>query len=286
MNARIQPPLAPPTARGALLLGLAALLATLFWPPPTHADDFDLGVLLGDLGSQSDFDLAIATLDDLHDAVSSAAYAFPRQHGGSLGLTGFELWVEATWDEEFANQPYAPRGLAEGLPLDGLSVARVGARKGLPGGLDIGASWARLLGTDLDMVGAEMQWSVIDGGILKPALALRLTGMQSSGEDEYDLEQYGATLILSKGFANVTPYVGGGVVRSNGEFKVTSAALDGVPPILAPLLDDEGDLRIDSDETQTVVFAGVRINLLVPRITVALEKTRNWQAAVRLSIGF
>ena len=63
---------------------------------------------------------------------------------------------------------------------------------------------------DLELISGELSWAILDGGAVAPALALRLTGTQTTGGGAYDLDLYGAELELSKGFAVATPYVGAG----------------------------------------------------------------------------
>ena len=51
------------------------------------------------------------------------------------------------------------------------------------------------------LIGIAMVLDTLDG------FFARLTGTQTSGSEVYDLDQYGAELLLSKGFTVVTPYV-------------------------------------------------------------------------------
>lgn len=198
-----------------------------------------------------------------HDRFSSAAYAYPRHSAAALGLTGFEVYVEATYDEEFDDQPFAGTVLDDDLTGGFLSVGRVGARKGLPGGIDLGLSYGRVLDGDIELISGEVQYAFWKGGPLTPAFSLRLTGTQTTGSSRYDLDQYGAELLLSKGFTVLTPYVGVGAVYSEGQV---------------------GDL--EADGTEFIAYAGLTLNLLLPKITVELEQGEDLQGAVRLGFGF
>lgn len=213
-----------------------------------------------------------ATLEDFqafHGRFSSDAYFYPRHGAAPLGLIGFEVYADATYDEGFDDEPFNDTAIDGELRGGFLSVARVGARKGLPGGIDLGVSYGRALEGDLDLLSAEIQYAILKGGLVKPALSLRVTGSRSMGSQTYDLDQYGAEVLLSKGFAVLTPYVGAGIVYSKG-------TLDRGPLLTV----------FEEKETRGVVYGGVTLNLLLPKITVEIEKAEEIQGAVRVGIGF
>lgn len=213
-----------------------------------------------------------ATLEDFqafHSRFSSGAYFYPRHGAAPLGLIGFEVYADATYDEGFDDEPFNDTAIDGELRGGFLSVARIGARKGLPGGIDLGVSYGRALEGDVDLLSAEIQYAILKGGLVKPALSLRVTGSRSMGSQTYDLDQYGAEVLLSKGFAVLTPYVGAGIVYSRG-------TLDRGP--LLPGFEEE--------ETRGVVYGGLTLNLLLPKITVEIEKAEVVQGAVRVGIGF
>ena len=220
-------------------------------------------------GWEVDPEAPAAQLEEFHRHFAAAAYPYPRHGASPLGLTGFDLFVEATYAPEFDDPSFAGSGGAIRGDLTGgfLSVGRIGVRKGLPGGVDLGVSYGRALGSDLDVLAGEVQWAFVKGGAATPALALRLAGGGSEGSDAYELRQLGAELVLSKGFAVVTPFVGGGIVRSDGTFRRAA-----------------GELTVDS--TQGVVFGGLTLHLLVPRITVEVERGETLQGVLRVGIGF
>lgn len=211
--------------------------------------------------SQEDFEA-------FHRHFATSVYAYPRHGAAPLGLVGFDVWAEAAADQDIADEPFFDGAVDGDLTGDLLLVGRVGARKGLPGGIDVGLSYAEVLEGDLELVTAELGWAIFDGGLVTPTLGLRLTGTQSVGSGAYELDQYGAELLLSKGFAILTPYVGGGVVYSEGT-----------------LTRDLGG-SFETDDTRFVAYAGLTLNLLVPKITVELERGETITGAVRVAIGF
>ena len=214
-------------------------------------------------------DAPAGAFEDFHRRFAFAAYPYPRHGAAPLGITGFRIYAEATADREFEDEPFFAAVVDGDLPLDTLSIARVGVRKGLPGGIDLGASWGRAVDGDLELISGELSWAILDGGAVAPALALRLTGTQTTGGGAYDLDLYGAELELSKGFAVATPYVGAGAYAADGAL-------------------DRGALgaRFETDHTAGFVYAGVTINLLVPKLTFEVEQGEAFQGAFNLAFGF
>lgn len=197
---------------------------------------------------------------------TTAAYHYPRHGAAPLGLVGFDVYVDGAWDGGFDDEPFAATVIDGDLTGGGLAFARVGVRKGLPGGVDLGVSYGRALGGDVNLASADVQWAIIKGGVLSPALSLRFTGTETVSPGAYDLRQYGAEVLVSKGFTVLTPFAGAGVVRSRGKL--------------------DGTLRsLEETETRGIAYAGVTLNLLLPKITVEVEKGEAVQASVRVGIG-
>jgi hypothetical protein len=212
-----------------------------------------------------------ATPDDFtafHRRFSSDAYFYPRHSASPLGLVGWEIYADATYDRTFDDEPFVGTAIDGSFTGGFLSVARVGARKGLPGGIDLGLSYGKALGGDVKLLSGELQYALVKGGVLEPALSLRLTGTRTTGSGAYDLDQYGAELLLSKGFTVLTPYVGAGVVRSKGTLASSLGA------------------SLEDTETRGVVYGGLTLNLLLPKITFEVEKGEDVQGAVRVGFGF
>lgn len=204
-----------------------------------------------------------------HQRFAFAAYPYPRHGAAPLGITGFRIYAEVTADRDFDEQDFYPGAVSGDLPGGTMSIARVGVRKGLPAGIDLGASYGEALDGDIELISGELLWAILDGGAVSPALSVRVTGTQSTGGGRYDLDLYGAELELSKGFAVVTPYVGGGFYYGEGRL-------------------DRGGLgdAFETDDTQAFVYAGITLNLLLPKITVEVEQGEAFQGAVNLAIGF
>lgn len=211
-----------------------------------------------------------AALGSLHEHFALAVYPYARRGAQPLGITGFEIYGELAADEDFDSQPYSD--LSDELPADLLMPVRVGARKGLFFGLDVGVAFSQVLDLDYEAWSIDVQKALVTPGALKPGVGLRVAYSEGDSGDVYALEQIGAELILSKGFTLVSIFGGIGVVRSEGTFRFDEAGL---------VVRTE-----DFESTDTVLFAGVRVNLLLPKITFAVEKTQEIQGVVRIAFGW
>jgi hypothetical protein len=237
------------TPLGLLLLGLAAALPAAAWDVRRDA-------------SAGDF-------RDFARRFASNAYAYPGHPAKALGVTGFEAFAEASYDDTFDEQPFFPGAVDDDLDGGFLSVARVGVRKGLPKNIDLGVSIAEAVGMDLRLATAEVQWAFLDGGAVSPDVALRITATHSQGGDAFTLDQAGVEVLVSKSFPLLTPYVGGGVA-------VSRARLDRSETL--------SDLSVT--HTQPVAYAGVRLSLLIPKITAEIQRGDTTQYALRVALGF
>lgn len=204
-----------------------------------------------------------AVLETFHDHFSAAAYPYARHSAKPLGIVGFDVWAEAAVAPEFEDE--VAGALTDDLPGGYLTIYRVGARKGLPLGIDVGASWGKALDSDLELLNAEVSWAILEGGAVSPALGLRFTGGRGSSDD-YELEQYGAEVLVSKGFTVLTPFAGAGYSWSESTFE---------RPV--------GDFTVDSG--RGFLYGGVILNLWVPKITFEVEQGETLQGAVRIALG-
>jgi hypothetical protein len=203
-----------------------------------------------------------------HQRFSGDVYHYPRHGAAPLGLIGFDVYAEASADRGFADSAAGDLVIGD-LTGGTMSIGRIGVRKGLPGGVDVGVAYGQTLGgSGLRLASADVQWAMIHGGLLSPAVSLRLTGTGTVGNvGTYELRQYGAEILISKGFTILTPYAGVGVVRSRGTLNVIHSAT-----------------RQETDN-QGIAYAGVTLSLLVPKITVEVEKADVIQASIRVGIG-
>jgi len=130
-----------------------------------------------------------------------------------LGVLGFDasLSVSAT---EIDEQVFEIANGAADWDMSMLPLPRLQLQKGLPFNIDIGASYTAVPEISANLIGAEVKWAFIGGGIATPAVAARLSYSKLSGIDELDVKNTAVDVSISKGFAVLTPYAGVGLVRS------------------------------------------------------------------------
>ena len=189
---------------------------------------------------------------DLAETLAAATHYKSLAPPEQLGLLGFDVGIELS-----------STGFDEGLfdrASDGdygtgsLLLPKLHAHKGLPFGIDIGASIGLLPGSDLVLIGAELRYAVVEGGVVTPAVGLRVSHSRGEGSDTIELNSTALEVAISKGFVMFTPYAGAGVVYSD------------VTPLDAPALQEESF-------DQTKLFLGVNVNLLTVNVAVELDRT-------------
>lgn len=188
------------------------------------------------------------------------------------GITGFDIGLEfnvvdidtSKWDDVIdAGDSSAPSYLP---------VPRIHVRKGLPFNFDVGAMYAKAPSSNIELFGAEIQWALLEGSVATPALALRGSYSTLNGVDDLDLKTYAGDVVLSKGFAMLTPYIGAGLVKIEGEYA-------GDNPTLQGILDDH-------DFTETRIFGGFQASLALLRITLDVEYSRLPVYTAKFSLGW
>ena len=244
-----------------LLIALAAfLLATPAW-----AADFDI-----------DFDPTTVTqplFNELVTEVGTLTAYRGLAPAEPQGVTGFDIGVAVSfveidsdlWDTVMDSTTTDFQG------EDYLLVPTLRARKGLAFGLDVGASYAQIPDSDMELIGAELQWSLLEGSVATPALSLRGSWSSLEGVDQLEVTTYGADALISKGFAMFTPYAGIGVVNMDGKYK-------GPTPVAG--------LIQDYDTTETRYFGGVQMALALLRVTADVEYLEQPVYSLKLSLGW
>jgi hypothetical protein len=225
MQQTLRHPCAAPIRALAAAFALIALAG-----PAQAADDIDALQLL----DQGEFRLLS---EDLGAALSFKSM-IPSE---ALGITGFDVGVSIS-GVRLEHPGIFERASSGGDIPSTLPLASIRIHKGLPFGLDIGAAYSMVPGSNIGVIGGEVRWAFIEGGVATPAVAIRGAATKLLGVDQLDLETTSLDISVSKGILNVTPY--GGV----GKVWVRSTP-DGVP-----------GLREESF-SQNKVFAGVNLFL-------------------------
>lgn len=199
---------------------------------------------LGALG-QSNFKLFS---EDLGSALSYKG-VIPAE---SLGITGFDLGLEFT-STEMKNSTLWTTATGGGSEVKSLILPKLHAHKGLPFGIDIGAFYSSVPTTNIKLVGAELRYAILDGGVATPAVAIRGSMSKLSGVDQLSFGTKGLDVSISKGFAMLTPYAGVGTVWVNST------------PNAAPL--------VKESFRQSKMFAGANLNLGLTNFAFEYDKT-------------
>lgn len=236
------------------LSAVAVLALALVAAPVRAATDLDNINAL----AQSQFRLLS---EDLGAALSYKAL-IPAE---PLGTTGFDLGVEVT-ATALQNTAVFDIAMTSDSP-DYLIVPKVHVHKGLPFGIDIGAFLAGVPDSNIRLWGGELRYAILQGSTATPALAVRGSYTRLSGVNQLEFSTTGVDLSISKGFAFVTPYAGGGMVwvRSTPDIPGTSLQKE--------------------DFSLGKYFVGVNMNFAVINIAIEADKTGD-AASYGLKLGW
>jgi hypothetical protein len=245
---------------------LAALL-TLFVCASAQAADPDITFARGI--AQSEF----RTFSHL---ISQGIYASPIGPARASGLLGFDIGVAATVVKVDTSAPYWRNSVgndSNAFVTNGyVGVPRIVFSKGFGSGT-ISGSYAKITDSGIKTYGGALDLPIIRGTLASPELAVRATYAQISGLDVYHLKTYGVEGFVSKGFGPLTPYAAVGRMRSDA--RGTIPAGSGLPEIT---LTDKSDFNRST--------VGLRISLLVPKITIEATQAEVRSYSAKISFGF
>ena len=173
----------------------------------------------------------------------------------NLGITGFDasLGVSAVRMKNSSIWQKATGSDVGFLPIPKLQIS-----KGLPFGIDISGFYTAVPTTNIHLYGVALKYSILEGTVVTPALAVRGTYTKLDGVDQLGFDSKGLELLVSKGFLGITPYAGIGVVNSN-----SSAHLP-APFSLSSV-----------NQTESKVFAGVNWNIVLGNLALEYDRTGN-----------
>lgn len=178
-----------------------------------------------------------------------------------LGLTGFDIGVEMSSTRMEHGDVWKKAGADSAT----VYMPKLHVHKGLPFDIDVGASLSMVPGTDIKLVGAQIKYALVAGGVAMPAVAIRAAATRLMGVDDLGLNTRSLELTVSKGFLNVTPYVGVGEVW--GTLTPNFAGLSKESP------------------SANKVFAGVNLNFGLTNVAAELDRTGGNQS-VSVKLGF
>lgn len=222
------------------ILSLLALTALVSQP-----------ALAGDLSALST--LSQSQFRTLSEDFGSAFSYKPIAPTAGLGITGFDLGVEVTGTDISRSSSALAKAGSSGSTMDTLLVPKLHLHKGLPLGIDVAAFMANVPAINASLVGGELRYALIDGGLAMPAVGLRAAMTSLNGADQLSFNTRSLDVSISKGFVFFTPYAGLGQVWVNST-------------------PNAGTLGGESF-TQGKVFAGVNLNMGLVNFAVEADKT-------------
>lgn len=207
---------------------------------------------------------ALARNIDFNTALTQSAFKDLSKEAGAaiayrnmspaepLGITGFDIGLEGSFVSiSTGNNNYWEKAFSNNAPSM-LVLPKIRVQKGLPFGVDVGAMYSYLPGSNIKVFGAEVGYSILEGSVATPALKIRGSYTKLTGVNDLSLHTSGIDASISKGFLMLTPYAGVGLVyignRAAGHLQ-TLASQAGMP------LDD---IKI----WQTRYFAGAKLSPL------------------------
>jgi len=223
----------------------AVLLVFVMAVPAMAATTINIDNLLqADFKSFSeDFGMALS-----YQAVSPAAPLGDK-------LPGFDAGVEVSYvklDKGASYFQLMDTGTGE-LP-NALVLPRIHIQVGLPIiPIDLGVSYVSIPSSDMKLVGYELKYAVLEGGLVMPAVAIRGAYTKLSGVDVLDLSTKSLDISISKGILIFTPYAGVGEVWITSEPHSTVAT----------------SLKKE-DITKTKAFVGTKMKIF-PFINLVVE---------------
>ena len=240
-------------SRSLTALALAGAAAAAPLTAAAAADLNNIGAL-----AQTEFRL-------LSEDLGAALSYKPILPAEPLGLTGFDLGVEATV-VKLENSTVLSTA-TNGDISDTLVIPKIHVHKGLPLGIDLGAFIAKVPDSNISLWGAEVRYAILPGGVATPAVGVRASYSALAGVNQLDLHTTGLDVSISKGFAFVTPYAGIGRVWVN------SAPDNSIPGL------HKEDFSVNK------LFGGVNLNFAVLNIAVEADKTGD-TASYGLKLGW
>ncbi len=232
------------------ILVLLCMLAIV--QPALAANISTLGAL-----NQSEFRI-------LSEDLGAALSYKPVTPAESLGVTGFDMGIGVTQTDTSKSAQIWNTATNGGGSVSKLYLPKLHIAKGLPFGIDIAAAYSRIPSSNITLLGAEVRYAIVEGGVATPAIALRGAHTKLSGVDQLALNTNSLDVSISKGFAMFTPYAGVGRVW------VTSTP--------------NGTSLSEEKFTQSKIFVGGNLNFGITNFAAELDKTGGIQS-ISLKLG-
>ena len=206
--------------------------------------------------------------------LGQAFYPSPVAPAGAAGVLGLDIGIALTAIEVDETAPYWQLSVTEDILQDGyLPAPRLVVLKGL-GRFNLSGSYFQIPDSDVAVIGATLDLTLSQDGIIRPAVGIRGAWSEVRGVDDLDMRVTGIEVIASKKFGPLTPWIAYG-----------REMFDATGRIRLPI--PEQELLLTSEIEDDRISAGVRVSLLL--IELAAEAVRHddvttWGARVSLSL--
>lgn len=229
------------------LFPLLCLLAG--FSQPASAADINLLSAL----NQNEFRLLS---EDFGSALSYKPVTPAEPLAGVVGF-GFDIGVEVTSTDISKSAAALDKASGTTSGLSTLYVPKLHVAVGLPFGIDVAAFTSAIPSSNIKLVGGELRYALMSGGVALPAVAIRGAITRLSGVDQLSFDTKSLDISISKGFLMLTPYAGVGQVWVNSKANVLGA----------------GGVTLDESFTQSKAFIGANLNLGLTNFALEGDKT-------------
>ncbi len=199
----------------------------------------------------------------------------------NLGLLGFEIGGAVSFADINQKASYWQKVTADHNPPDFLVIPRLLVRKGLPWGIDIGASYLQVPNTNISLVGGEVKLALLEDGTATPAIGLRAAYSSLLGVSNLSMQVIDASIGISKKLFIFEPYAGvSDVFIISKPNNIPSSAVDITtqPPSQWVYLKEE-----DISEFKGTV--GLQLDLAIVRFAVEAAFSKIPVYSVKLTFG-
>jgi hypothetical protein len=204
----------------------------------------------------------------LSEDLGAALSYKPVTPAAPLGTIGFDMGVEVTQTDTSKSAQLWSKATNGGSSVSKVYVPKLHIAKGLPFGIDIAAFYSKVPSTNISLVGAELRYAILDGGLAMPAVAVRGAFTKLGGVDQLSFNTKSVDVSISKGFLMFTPYAGVGQVWVDSQANLPAT------------------FKLSEEKfTQSKVFVGANLNLGLTNIAAEVDKTGGIQS-VSLKLGF
>lgn len=234
-----------------------AVIPSLLVPKGAAATDIQVG---SDL-TQSEF-------KDLTRQAGLVISYNPLSPAEPLGIFGFDVGIEVAVVDIDQQKSYWKDAVDDSDVPSYIPLPKLHAQLGLPLGIDVGLVYSKVPIINLSVIGGEVKWAFLKGGMTWPAVAVRGSYTQLLGVNDLDLSTFGADLSISKGFAFITPYVGIGQVWIRSAEHTSLVDLD------------------SESVTATKGFLGAKISIVLVNLVVEYDIAEIPTYNLRANISF